>query len=177
MSTVSHGVIRKGRNGSVSEDRCREPVAQCLVRHLMLPMIYFERKWPPGSNTCPDIVAVDRAGTGEVHVVEIKRTLSTALNAGAKSVFGLPAHYRWVAFQGEGLTPTDDEAEISLLSEEPLLPKTGMGRIGVIEVIRMPFGDLEARIRLKAERFRPGDISAAIDDFQKREKPDIEFKE
>jgi hypothetical protein len=41
----------------------------------------------------------------------------------------------------------------------------------------MAGGDLGANTRLKAERFQPGDIDAAIQEFQRREKPDIEFKE
>jgi hypothetical protein len=68
-------------------------------------------------------------------------------------------------------------AMLSLQSEKPLLPKKGMGCIGVIEVVRMAGGDLGANIRFKAERFQPGDIDALVQNFQHREKPDIEFNE
>jgi hypothetical protein len=126
---------------------------------------------------CPDIVAIDRAGTGDVHVVEVKRTLRDALSVGVRTVSRFPAHYRWIAYQGEGLAPVDSRSEVLLLSEEPLLPESGMGRVGVIEIIRMPFGDLGARIRFKAERFRPNELDPVVREFQRHESPDMEFKE
>jgi hypothetical protein len=150
------------------------------MRALMLPKVYFERTWPPPKGThsfCVDVVAIDRDGTGDVHVVEIKRSLADALADGVHAIMDVPAHYRWVAYQGEGLRPFGMSAMLSLQSEKPLLPKKGMGRIGVIEVVRMAGGDLGANIRLKAERFQPGDLDVLVQDFQRREKPDIEFKE
>ncbi|MCX6844622.1 MAG: hypothetical protein NTX53_20355 [candidate division WOR-3 bacterium] len=168
------------RRGPVREERCLEPVARCLMRTLLVPNVYFSRVWPPREGadvTCVDVVAIDRAGTGDVHVVEIKMSLADALADGVHVIMGVPAHYRWVAYQGEGLRPVGMSAMLSLQSEKPLLPKKGMGRIGVIEVVRMAGGDLGANIRLKAERFQPGDIDALVQEFQRREKPDIEFKE
>ncbi len=170
----------KPGRGPVRQERCYEPVAHCLIRALMLPKVYFERAWPPTKGTYfarADVVAFDRAGTGDVHVVEIKRSLPIALVDGVRAVMAMPAHYRWVAYQGQGLLPVSPQAMLSLLSERPLLPKKGMGRVGVIEVVRMAGGDLGANIRLKAERFQSGDIDALVQDFQRREKSDIEFKE
>jgi hypothetical protein len=151
-----------------------------LMRALMLPSIYFERTWSSPKSTSSfrvDVVAIDRAGTGDVHVVEIKRSLADALADGVRAIMDVSAHYRWVAYQGEGLLSAGMQAMLSLQSEKPLLPKKGMGRVGVIEVVRMAGGDLGANIRLKAERFQPGDIDALVQEFQNREKPDIEFKE
>jgi hypothetical protein len=150
------------------------------MRMLLVPKVYFERAWPPPEGAYfarVDVVAIDRAGTGDVHVVETSKSLADALADGVATVKDIPAHYRWVAYQGEGLRPVGLQAVLDLQSERPLLPRKGMGRIGVIEVVRMAGGDLGANIRLKAERFQPGDIDAAIQEFQRREKPDIEFKE
>ncbi len=122
-------------------------------------------------------MAIDRDGTGDVHAVEIGRSLRDALSDGVRTIRDVPAQYRWVAYQGEGLLPPDERAELAMLSEKPLLPEAGMGRIGVMEVVRMSSGDLGARIRLKAERFQPGNIDADIQAFLRQEKPDIEFKE
>lgn len=177
MSTTRHRLVR---HGPVVDERCLEPVAQCLIRALMLPKVYFERVWPPPSgrrSARVDVVAIDRDGTGDVHVVEVGQSLRDALSDGVKAIRDVPAQYRWVAYQGEGLLPPDDEAELAMLSEKPLLPEAGMGRIGVIEVVYMSSGDLGARIRLKAERYQPGDIDADIQAFLRQEKPDIEFKE
>jgi len=168
------------RRGSVSEERCLEPVARCLMRMLLVPKVYFVRAWPPPKGTCltrVDVVAIDRAGTGDIHVVDVEKSLADALADGVQAIRDVPAHYRWVAYQGEGLLSVGLQAMLSLQSEEPLLPKKSMGRIGVIEVVRMNGHDLGARIRMKAERFQPGDIDALVQEFQRREKPDIEFKE
>jgi hypothetical protein len=168
------------RRGPVSQERCLEPVARCLMRMLLVPKVYFDRVWPPPTgrrSARVDVVAIDRAGTGDVHVVEIKRSLADALVDGVTAVRDVPAHYRWIAYQGEGLLPVGLSDVVSLQSEKPLLPKKGMGRIGVIEVVRMGSGDLGANVRLRAERFQPGDIDAAIQTFLRQEKPDIDFKE
>jgi hypothetical protein len=150
------------------------------MRMLLVPKVYFERIWPPpkGRHSARvDVVAIDRDGTGDVHVVDIGHSLRDALSDGIKTIRDVPAQYRWVAYQGEGLLPPDNEAELAMLSERPLLPEAGMGRIGVLEVVRMSSGDLGARIRLKAERYQPGDIDANIQAFLRQGKPDIEFKE
>lgn len=170
-------VINQCKNIPVRKERCYEPAARCLIRALIVPKIYFERIWPMSDHSQIDIVAVDRAGIGDIHAVEVCRTLTEALTQGVESIGKVPAHYRWVAFQGEGLLPHDEDAELKLLSEEPLLPKSGMGRIGVIEVIRMTGNDLGANIKAKAERFRVKDISMLIEEFVNHEKADIEFKE
>lgn len=180
----------------VREDRCLEPVARCLIRTLMVPKIYFEKSFPQiivallagpkRTKRHVDIVAIDRAGTGDVHVVEIKNTLRAALNEGVNYIKTMPAHYKWVAYQGAGLMPEDHEAELELLSERPLLPESGMGRIGVIEVIRMADNilganvklNLGANIKLKAERFKieKAGFENTVAAFVKRTKADIEFK-
>ena len=172
---------------TVREDRCFEPVAKCLMRMLMVPKIYFEKPFPliplihmkhKMHRGKVDIVIIDRAGTGDVHVVEIKSNLSAALSEGVNYIKTIPAHYKWVAYQGAGLMPVDHEAELELMSELPLLPESGMGRIGVIEVVRMTDLNLGARVRLQAERFKieKPDFENVVAAFVKRSKADIEFK-
>ena len=164
-------------NKPVSEERCYEPIAHCLIRALMVPNIYFKRIWPPLDKLRIDIIAIDRAGTGDIHVVEICKTLNEALTKGVNAIRDVPAHYRWVAYQGTGLLHNDAESELKLLSEKPLLPKSGMGRIGVIEVIRMAGNNLGANVKVKAERFKVEDnLSTLIEKFVDNEKADIEFK-
>jgi len=170
------------RKGPVREDRCLEPIAHCLIRTLVVPKIYFNRNWPPfrgferRPQTSIDVLAIDRAGTGDVHAVELKFTLREALTKGVKAVSQVPAHYLWVAYQGSGLNLEDGGAELMLLSETPLLPSSGMGRIGVIEVVSMVDLNLGAKIRLRAERFKTPDLERNIASFVRREKADIEFK-
>ena len=51
------------------EHRGREAVADCLIRDLMVPNIYFDANWP-NAQLQADVLAIDRAGTGDVHVVQ-----------------------------------------------------------------------------------------------------------
>lgn len=176
MSTKCR-TMNRGRSGAVRDDRCMEPVAQCLIRILSVPKVYFDRMWPRENGAPVDIVVIDRAGTGDLHIVKVCRTLNDALETGVAAALDIPAHYRWVCYQGEGLFPHDEESELKLLSEEPLLPETGMGKVGVIEVVRMMRNELGANIHAKAERFAPYDIYPSIEDFEFSEKPDIEFRE
>lgn len=135
MEDKDSKLMNQWKNAPVREERCYEPIARCLIRALIVPKIYFEWIWPPSGRSRVDIISVDRAGTGDIHVVEVCKTLNEALTKGVTIIRDIPAHYRWVAFQGEGLLPHDGNAELKLLSEEPLLPESGMVRIGVIEVI------------------------------------------
>lgn len=177
MEDKDSKLMNQWKNAPVREERCYEPIARCLIRALIVPKIYFERIWPLSGHSRIDIIAVDRAGTGDIHVVEVCKTLNEALTKGVTIIRDVPAHYHWVAFQGEGLLPHDGDAELKLLSEEPLLPESGMGRIGVIEVIRMASNDLGANFKVKGERFRTEEISMLIEEFVNHEKADIEFKE
>ena len=177
MEAKNPKIIDQRKNEVVREERCYEPIARRLIRALMIPKIYFEGTWPVSDHSRIDIVAVDRAGTGDIHVVEVCRTLNEALTKGTDTIGNIPAHYRWVAFQGEGLLPQDEDAELKLLSQESLLPESGMGRIGVIEVVRMAGNDLGANIKVKAERFKVEDIYKLIEEFVNHKEADIEFKE
>lgn len=177
MGDKESKIANQWKNGPVSKERCYEPTARCLIRTLIVPKIYFERIWPIKNHLQIDIVAVDCAGTGDIHVVEVCSTLNEAITKGIETIGKVPAHYRWVAFQGERLYPHDEDAEFKLFSEEPLLPESGMGRIGVIEIVRMEKNGIGANIKLKAERFRVKDISGLIKDFVEHEEADIEFKE
>lgn len=177
MKAKDAKIIYNQKNVPVRGERCCEPIASCLTRMLIVPKIYFERNWPRGSDFRIDIIAVDRAGTGDIHIIEVKPSLDVALTNGVEFIRNIPAHYKWIAYQGEGLQPSDDEAELKLLSEESLYPEEGMGRIGVIEVVKMYGNDLGARVRVKPERFKPNHIWHLIEKFVKREEADIEFKE
>lgn len=127
------------------EHRAREPVASCLIRRLIVPRIYFEADWPGGR---VDVLAIDRDGVGDAHVVELRRNAADALIA-IPRLLALKAPFRWIAYFMD--TPGADK-----LSAEPsavLYPPEGAGRIGCIEVVEMQGGDLGANIRIKAERF------------------------
>lgn len=131
------------------ELRARNPVAGCLIRQLVVPRIYFEANWPGLLDMRTDVLAIDRDGRGDVHLVEIKRNAADAL-AIVPRLLAARAPFRWIAF----LHGTDDEAAaLALATQEVLYPKDTAGRVGVIEIVEMAGNDLGANIRIKAERF------------------------
>jgi hypothetical protein len=131
------------------ELRAQNPVAQCLIRRLMVPRVYFDAEWPGLHNARVDVLVIDRDGTGDPHLVELKRKAVDAL-ALAPKLLAAQAPYRWIAF----LRGTEDaETANALVSQAPLYTEGLAGRIGVIEIVEMAGDELGANVRLAAERF------------------------
>lgn len=152
------------------ELRAKEPVARCLLRRLVVPRIYFDAPWPNDDSTPYDVLAIDRDGNGDAHVVQIRRLAADAL-AQAPSLLTVGAPFRWIAF----LHGTEDEkAALTLVSKEPLYPKGSAGRVGVIEILEMTGGDLGANVLVSAERF-PGSFYDLSTAFSGSHKADIQY--
>ena len=131
------------------ELRAFDPVARCLIRRLFVPRVYFEADWPAAGPVHVDVLAIDRDGVGDAHLVEVRRTAADAL-ACLPSLLDASAPFRWVAF----VSGTEDvESARALASQGPLSDPARPGRGGVIEVLETPGGDLEAKVRITAERF------------------------
>jgi len=131
------------------ELRAREAVAHFLIRRLMVPRIYFEVEWPGLPRRRVDVLALDRNGVGDAHIVEIRRSARHALDS-VPYLLEARSPYRWIAF----FRGTEDEQSLgSLVSQTPLYRDGQAGRIGVIEIVTMAFDDLGANLRLAAERF------------------------
>lgn len=132
------------------ELRAQDPVAQCLLRQLIVPRIYYEADWPGLANgSTTNVLAIDRDGVGDAHLVEIRRNAADAL-AQIQKLLNARSPFRWIAF----LRGTEDEAtKLALISQDILYPPDTAGRIGVIEIVEMAGGDLGANVRIKAERF------------------------
>ena len=94
-------------------------------------------------------LVIDRDGTGDPHIVEIRRTAGDALLV-APLLLDAKAPYRWLAF----LRGTEDADTAAALVSQTQLYRDGVaGRIGVIEVFEMAGDELGANVRLVAERF------------------------
>jgi hypothetical protein len=131
------------------ELRALDPVARCLIRRLMVPRIYFEAQWPADRPVRVDVLAIDSDGVGDAHLVEVRRNASDAL-ARVPFLLDATAPFRWIAF----LSGTEDaESARTLASQEVLSDLARPGRIGVIEIVEQPGGDLAASVRITAERF------------------------
>jgi len=152
-----------------AEARSKEPVSRCLIRHLLVPCVYWDALWP-ASEPSVDLLAIDRAGTGDIHIVEIKRRAADAIKA-IPQLMRRPAHYRWIAFFAD---TADRKIENALLGPRVLFPSEGPGRIGVIEIVRKTVDTLSANIKIPAERF-PGALDEQAESFKAANKPDISF--
>ncbi len=152
------------------ELRAREPVASCLIRKLMVPRVYFGAEWPIGSGTSVDVLAIDRDGSSDAHVVIIRERAPDAL-AAVPDLLGHTGPFRWIAF----VRGTEDaDTERALLSEDVLYARSSAGRVGVIEVVTMEGGALGANIKIPAERF-PGAFYDVATAFSGSHKADIQF--
>jgi hypothetical protein len=79
------------------ELRAQDPVAQCLIRRLTVPRVYFDANWPGFAEPAVDLLAIDRDGLGDAHIVEIKRAAPAALKA-IPQLLSAAAPFRWIAF-------------------------------------------------------------------------------
>jgi hypothetical protein len=154
------------------ELRALDPVARCLIRRLMVPRIYFEAQWPADRPVHVDVLAIDSDGVGDAHLVEVRRTAANAL-ARVPFLLDASAPFRWVAF----LAGTEDvESLRALASQEILSDLARPGRIGVIEVVELPGGDLGANVRITAERFLVA-VHEVATAFSSSHKAHIQFGE
>jgi hypothetical protein len=147
------------------ELRAHDPIAQCLIRRLTVPRVYFEANWPGFAGRAVDLLLIDRDGLGDAHIVEIKRTAPAALKA-IPQLLSAAAPFRWVAY----LKGTEDSATGEALNDQSVLyPENTSGRIGVIEIVETTDGDLGANIRVTAERFpdRMHEVATAFSDSHK----------
>ena len=137
--------------------RAKTAVAELLFRGLIVPKVFVDAHWP-GTRRAVDVMAVDRSGSGEVHVVEVKvgtQPLATIEKAVA-SLLRIPAHFKYLAvFDNKNYLP----------DERHLYAPDGMGRIGVIQVKENPAGDLSAEFRVRPERFRFDASFKLVDKF------------
>jgi len=131
------------------ELRALDPVARCLIRRLMVPRVYFEAEWPADRPVHVDVLAIDSDGVGDAHLVEVRHRAADAL-ARVPFLLDATAPFRWIAF----VAGTEDaESARAMASEEPLCDLARPGRVGVIEITQKPGGDLEAKVKITAERF------------------------
>jgi len=170
--------------------RAVNAVAELLEKRLSVPHIYIE---PHSPLVRADVLAVDRAGSGDLHAVLIKLKLGEGferpedLNQMARSwmrfikdavkntrseLMALPAHYRYLAIPHDSL---------SLLVGEigpHLYPPDGIGRIGIIGIIDQGEEPPRAEISIIPERFRvePAKLRNIETKLLGKVRPDIEVR-
>lgn len=164
---------RRNLSNQQLEGRLKNAAAQLLLKKLIVPKIFIEASWPDRHNRV-DVLALDRAGAGDIHIVEAKSSLDNAYLS-LPHFITLPAHYKYVAlFQEVGT-----KALQYVIDESKLYMVDGIGRVGVI-AIREDVVDksLHAEVVLTPERFRiTPDKYAQVDRFLDSHAADLEIRE
>lgn len=163
------------------EGRAINAVAELLRKTLSVPNIYLE---PPVALIAADVLAVDRAGAGDLHAVEIKllgeghisgpikRQLEIITQA-HRVLMSMPAHFRYLAIQ------TSDTGQLrSDLSRVDLYAKDGIGRVGIIAITEKGIDSPIAEVVFTPERFRvdPAKLKAIETKLLAKSRPDIEVR-
>lgn len=150
------------------EARAKNAVADFLFRQLIVPKVFFDAPWPNRSSRV-DVLAVDRSGTGEIHVVEVKvGTRLEDVESAITLLSRIPAHFKYLAlFDNKNYR----------LNDRLLYAPDGMGRVGVIQVREDTAGDLSAEFYVRPERFKlDSSVFKLIDRFTAARHPDIEIR-
>jgi hypothetical protein len=141
--------------------RAKNALQDYLVRKLLYPKVYLDADWDGGKL---DVLAVDRAGVGDVHGVRLvlwepghtddhgySAYLEKAVAATVTEFVGFRGHFRYLAVI---CTVPDKQQWIpSKGLKSQCLAADGVGRLGLLYV-DVTEEDSEVKVLLKAERFR-----------------------
>ena len=163
-------VVRRVLSPEQQHSRAKGAIAEFLFRQLIVPKVFFDAHWPD-RRSAVDVMAVDRSGTGEVHVVEVKvGTGALAPGNVDKTIVDLmriPAHFKYLGlFENQNYRP----------APSVLYAPDGMGRIGVILVKESVSGDLSCQLDVRPERFRFEASYKSLDRFTAARPADIEVR-
>jgi len=138
--------------------RAKNALQDYLIHKLLIPKIYMDANW----NGMPvDVLAIDRAGVGDVHAVRMVPLepgigisaafilFATPSQSPIEEFRSLPSHYRYVAVVGSD----QDSYEFNPAVVWNSLAEDGVGRIGILYV-DLSEDEPSVRVILKAERFR-----------------------
>jgi hypothetical protein len=161
------GMFDSGRQMKKEQDlgRAKNVLQDYLIRKLLFPKVYLDAEW---NGREVDVLAIDREGTGDVHVAKIEYyrgdSIDTVLQKTIEGTdtFGedhdsvtvlrsLPGHFLYIAVVHG--TPGTCKFKPSGLNNPELLAKDGVGRIGILYV-DLGEDDPTVRVILRAERFR-----------------------
>ena len=151
--------------------RAVNAVADILRKKLLVPNIYLE---PHSHPLAVDVLAVDRAGSGDLHAVQVKLENDFRMEHGKKpgdqkainernkiwwahfrkkmgeihrEIMSLPSHYRYLAID-------KDRWDSGMGYFGDLYSPDGIGRIGIISITDQGEGPPSAEIVIAPERFR-----------------------
>jgi hypothetical protein len=142
-------------------------VADYLRSHLRVPNVYIE---PRASFLRKvDVLAVDAAGSGDIHGVEIKLftdpPVIAIIRQHIEQVKAIPAHFKYIAMPRNG-------ASLSLGAQ--LFSTDGIGRIGLFFITQSEDSLPTVELVIKPERFRMQESDLTrVEHFLDSTKPDM----
>ncbi len=140
--------------------RAKNAVQNYLIRKLLVPKIYLDADW---NGTRLDLIAIDRAGVGDVHVVRLVPPQGRFIEDGAmvmiagivfdavKELRSIRSQYRYVAVVSDD--PETRRYEVTEPILQGALAEDGVGRVGVLYV-DLTEDEPTVQVILKPERFR-----------------------
>lgn len=152
------------------QGRALNAVASLLRNTLRVPNIYLKVGWPKLDRKKLDLMAVDRAGSGDVHVVFIHLDPSPAASTATLSAIKkMPAHFMYLATLFPALEI--DPCHASYFSRD------GIGRVGIIGIHEQEDSSPTATVLQPPERFlMPREVMDNITRFTFKHRPDFDVK-
>ena len=161
-----------GLSDRTRHGRAINAAAEHFRTKLSVPNIYIE---PRLSGSEIDLLAVDRAGSGDLHAVEVKipnlfvSSLSN-LRAYVARLKDWPAHFRYLVLP-------DVPKTVEMLSKLQLFSSDGIGRVGILLVREAGSGLPQIETAVQPERYRvPESAMDKVEKFLARRRPDIETR-
>ena len=158
-------------------------IAQMLRERLTVPEIYLRPRSPALAGI--EVLAVDHAGSGDVHGVQVASILEKPSAAEILSTFAkiksLPLHYKYLAIPDSSFEmPTISGGFRGSLGFD----SNGIGRVGLVTYPPDFFDDdpsvfltATASLRIKPERFLlRGEKLAAVERFLAKRQPDMRIR-
>lgn len=152
------------------QGRALNAVANLLRSTLRVPQIYLKVGWPKLDRKKLDLMAVDRAGAGDVHVVFIQLDPSTAATPSTlNAIKKIPAHFMYLATLFPAVEIASDHASY--------FSRDGIGRIGIIEITEQEDSSPAATVFQSPERFRmSSELMGNVTRFMFKHTPDMEVR-
>jgi hypothetical protein len=141
--------------------RAKNSVQSFLIRKLLIPKVYLDADW---NGWKVDVLAIDRAGVGDVHAVRLvpwesghrdnngySSFLEKAVAVEVSNFAGFPGHFRYLAIVCS--EPNKQQWIPSKGIKNQSLAADGVGRVGIL-YLDVADEDAEVEVLLKPERFR-----------------------
>ncbi len=162
--------------------RAKNAALSFMERRIAVPKIYLDTVW---DGQPIDLLAIDRDGVGDVHVVLLfaRRYLPDgrlALDLQEKAIADLTARLSTIPANYKYICGVDVEHLPVLALFRPNTPKNlmspdGIGRIGLVHINATVEDEPEVQLILKPERFR-AKIAKLADEYVQQHEADWEIR-